>query len=145
MVSLEKSVIINRPVADVFAFVMNPANEPLINPSTLVYEQLNEGPIGVGSTIRIVNSFLGRQVESTFEVAEYELNRKRVMKSLSGPYPYEVANLFEAVDDGTRFTAKFQADIGGFFRLAEPIVNRMVDRQSDAVMANLKDLLEAKA
>ena len=37
------------------------------------------------------------------------------------------------------------AQIGGFFRLAEPIIARMMKRQVEADYANLKDLLEARA
>ena len=51
--------------------------------------------------------------------------------------------LFEPADGGTRFTQTFEAEIGGFFKLAEPLVGRAIRRQMDADMATLKDLLEA--
>ena len=143
MLSLEKSVIINRPVEEVFEFVMNPENESLWNPGTQKAEQTSDGPMGVGTTIHFVARFLGRTVDSEFEVIEYEANRKRVNKSISGPYPYEVTNLFESAEGGTKFTATAQFDIGGFYKLAEPLVARMADRQIESSFANLKDLLEA--
>jgi hypothetical protein len=34
-------------------------------------------------------------------------------------------------------------EVGGFFKLAEPIVARVAQRQADADNANLKDLMEA--
>jgi hypothetical protein len=34
--------------------------------------------------------------------------------------------------------------VGGFFRLAEPLVARVIRRQMEADMATLKDLLEAE-
>ena len=37
------------------------------------------------------------------------------------------------------------AKTGGFFRLAEPIVARMVQRQINADYANLEELLEAQS
>jgi hypothetical protein len=36
-------------------------------------------------------------------------------------------------------------DAEGFFKLAEPIVGRMLNRQTASDAANLKDLLEAQA
>jgi hypothetical protein len=101
--------------------------------------------MGVGTTIHYVARLLGRTVDTTFKVTEYEVNRKRVNKSLSGPYPYEITNRFESVNGGTQFTATAQLDIGGFFKLAEPLVGRIIDRQVDTGFANLKDLLEAQA
>jgi len=39
----------------------------------------------------------------------------------------------------------FEMETGGFFRLAEPLVARMIRRQSETDFAALKDLLEAQA
>lgn len=36
-------------------------------------------------------------------------------------------------------------DTGGFFRLAEPIISRIGQRQIEANFANLKDLIETQA
>jgi hypothetical protein len=38
-----------------------------------------------------------------------------------------------------------EAEAGGFFKLAEPVVNRMMQRQLEGNIANLKDILEAQA
>jgi len=35
------------------------------------------------------------------------------------------------------------ARTGGIFKLAEPVVNRMMQRQLESNLANLKDILEA--
>jgi hypothetical protein len=67
------------------------------------------------------------------------------MKSTSGPIPTEVDIIVESVDGGTKFTISAKAETGGFFKLAEPLVARMLDRQWDTNAGNLKDLLEAQA
>jgi hypothetical protein len=38
-----------------------------------------------------------------------------------------------------------EAEVGGFFKLAEPLVGRAARRQTETDMATLKDLLEAGA
>ena len=53
--------------------------------------------------------------------------------------------MFESFNGGTRVTVRGQAEPGGFFKLAEPIVGRMVKRLFEADAENLKDLLEAGA
>jgi hypothetical protein len=82
-------------------------------------------------------------MESTWEVTEHELNRKTAYKSTSGPIPYENSATLESVDEGTKVTLVGEYEVGGFFKLAEPIVARMGQRQADADFAMLKDLVEA--
>ena len=41
------------------------------------------------------------------------------------------------------FVVPYNAEVGGFFKLAEPLVARVVRRQMETDMATLKDLLEA--
>jgi hypothetical protein len=52
---------------------------------------------------------------------------------------------FEPVEGGTSFTMIGEGETGGFFKLAEPILNRMWQRQLEGMLANLKDILEAQA
>lgn len=143
MVKFEHSIVINRPVDEVFAFVTNPENDPLWIQSTQKAKQTSDGPMGVGATLSSQSRFLGRNVESAVVVTEYELNRKRTGKTTSGPIPAELSSIFEPVEGGTKVTSIGQMEIGGFFKLAEPVVGRMVSRQVEGDLANLKDLLES--
>jgi hypothetical protein len=43
----------------------------------------------------------------------------------------------------TKVTVHGEADVGGVFQLAEPMVERMAQRQWEASFENLKDVLEA--
>ncbi|UCE64403.1 MAG: SRPBCC family protein [Nitrospirota bacterium] len=144
MAEFEQSVVINRPVEKVFEFVSYPENEPLWVAGVQEAEQTSEGPMGVGTTLRSVGRILGRTIESTWEVTEYEVNRKRVVKNSSGPFPLEFVTVFKPVDAGTKITLTVQAEVGGFLKLAEPVLVRMVKRRNESQWANLKDLLEAE-
>ena len=140
----EHSVVIERPVQEVFAFSADPNNDALWLSSTLETEQTSEGPMGVGATFRNTTKFLGRRFDTTYEVTESEPPHKRCFRVTSGPVPGEVCYVFEPGEGGsTRFTQNFEAEVGGFFRLAEPLVARAIRRQMEADMATLKDLLEA--
>jgi uncharacterized membrane protein len=140
----EHSVVIDRPVEEVFAFATDPNNDPLWQSTSLETEQTSEGPLDVGATLRNTSKFLGRRIESTFEVTENEPPHRQCMRVTSGPIPGSGCYLFESADGGsTRFTQIFEAEVGGFFRLAEPLVGRALRRQMQADMATLKDLLES--
>ncbi len=145
MATLEISTVINRPVEEVFAFVSNPENYPKWVSGSSEVTITSAGHIGVGTTFRSVVTFLGRRIESEVEFTEYESNRSYAQKTTSGPIPIQSRVTFERVDGGTRFTNHQVAEPGGFFKLAEPLLVRMVKRQFEADAANLKDLMEAHA
>jgi carbon monoxide dehydrogenase subunit G len=107
-------------------------------------EITSEGPLGVGTKVRSVSHVLGRTVETTWEVAEYEVNRRKAVKSTSGPVPFEATSVFESVEGGTKLTFTIQAEAGGIFRLIAPVIIRMGKSQTENSFANLKALLEAQ-
>jgi uncharacterized protein YndB with AHSA1/START domain len=141
----EHTVLIDRPIEEVFAFVTDPDNDPLWHASTLEAQQTSEGAVGLGATYRVVLKFLGRQIETTYEITEYEPPTKHCVRITSGPIPAVGCLLLEPTDDGsTRFTQTLdRGELGFFFRLAEPLVRRAINRQSEADLATLKDLLES--
>ncbi len=145
MIKVENSVVINRPVDEVFEFVSNIENLPQWAGPVLEAKQTSDGPVGVGATQTQVAQFLGRKIETSHEVTEYEPNKKLSTKTTSGPLPMEVSYILEPAAGGTKVTLGGDIDAGGFFKLAEPIVGRMLNRQTASDAANLKELLEAQA
>ncbi|NIO67847.1 MAG: hypothetical protein GTN71_01985, partial [Anaerolineae bacterium] len=139
------SVVIDRPIDEVFEFVSNPDNDSQWQSGVLESSQTSEGPMGVGATSREVRQFLGRRIESTVEITEYEPNKKIGFKSTSGPIPFKATYIFEPVEGGTELSAVGEAEPGGFFKMAEPIAMRMFEREMKGNFANLKDILEAQA
>ena len=144
MAGYKQSVVINRPVEEVFEFSTNPENEPLWNAGIQKSEITSEGPMGVGTKVRSVSLVLGRTAESTWKVTEYVVNRKKTVKSTSGPIPFESFAVFESIEGGTKLTFTFQAESGGILKLIDPVIVRMMKRQTKNSFANLKELLEAR-
>jgi uncharacterized membrane protein len=144
MTKLESSVVINRPLEEVFAFATDIEKLPQWMAELVEAKQTSEGPLGVGTTVSAVAKPLGRRAESTQVVVEYQPNRKFAFKSTSGPVASEDETTFESVAGGTKLTRVTEAEMVGFFKLAEPLVVRMMQRQFDTNYATLKDLLEAQ-
>jgi hypothetical protein len=132
-------------VEEVFAFATRIESWNQWDTQLAEVKKTSEGPVGAGTTWQEVRHLMGRRMESSNEITEYEPNRKLSFKSTSGPFPVEGSYTFESVEGGTRVTMVGQGETGGFFKLADPIVARMVKRQLEAGSANLKDLLEAQA
>jgi len=142
---IETSIVINRPLEEVFAVLSNIENNPKWSSAFLEAKKTSAGPIGVGTTWRVVQKALGQRIEGEAEVTEYEPNRKCALKSRSGPIPAKIRQTFEPVEGSTRVSVVFEAEPGGFFKLAEPLVMSMLKRTLETDFANVKDLMEAHA
>jgi uncharacterized protein YndB with AHSA1/START domain len=143
MLKVEISCEIRRPVEEVFAYATDPAKIPEWKTSVLESRAEPVGPMRVGTQIRTVMRLLGRRIESTAEITELVPNRKVVQKTNS-PFPVEVTCLAEPTSAGTKVTATAVAEPGGFFKMAEPVLVRIVKRQGQAELKTLKELLEAR-
>ena len=142
----EHTVLIDRPIEEVFAFVTDPNNDSLWQAWTLETEQTSEGALDVGSTLRSTAKMLGRRIEVTMEVTQNDPPHRQCVRITSGPIPATGCYQLEPAEGGsTRFRQTLEGEVGGFFRLAEPVVGRVISRQTEADMATLRDLLESSA
>lgn len=141
MSMFEHSVLIRRPIEEVFAFLHDPANDPVWQTS-LVETRLSS-PMGVGATLTEVRHFLGKRAELTFEITEYEPPTRSSKRAVAGPVPISAGYILEPADGGTKVTMVGETDAHGFFRLAEPVFARMASRELETNAGHLKDLLEA--
>jgi uncharacterized protein YndB with AHSA1/START domain len=145
VINVEVSFVINRPVEEVFAFLSDLENNMKWRPGQVEATKTSTGPIGVGTTYRMVNNALGRRLEGEAEVTEYEPNRKFTSIGKSGFMPIVAQRIFEPIEGGTRVTFIATAEPHGFIELAEPLLARRAKAQLGADAANVKRLLEADA
>ena len=149
MARMEIGVVINCPIEEVCAYLNDVRNWPKWRSDVLEAEQTSEGPVGVGTTVRLVQQWMGQRSEAILEVTEYEPNRKLKYWGTSGPGSAEHTYTFEPVEGGTKVTFVAETEIGGFVKrlygLAEPVFMRMARRHMEDSFANLKDILEAQA
>lgn len=144
MVTVEASVDINRPIEEVFAYATDPTKAPEWSSMILESTLEGSGPIGVGSRFSVVAKVLGRRVDSTAEVTQYEPPRKCVVRAVSGPGQLEIERQLESIPEGTRYRSRLVGESGGLFKLADPIVGALLKRTVETDLHTLKALLEAK-
>ena len=72
MSKIERSIVIDRPVNEVFNFVHEPRNDASWQTTLIESTQVDDGPLRVGTQIRERRRFLGIQVEMTKEITEFE-------------------------------------------------------------------------
>jgi hypothetical protein len=84
MEGFELSIVLDRPIEEVFGFLTNLENDLKWRREWVEAVKTSEGPIGIDSTFRLVGEFLGRKIPTTYEVIEYEPNRSAAMPLLAG-------------------------------------------------------------
>jgi quercetin dioxygenase-like cupin family protein len=144
LIRIERSVEIERPPEEVFAFVADLRNDSRWNSAIDEVRQTSEGPLDVGTTFRTAAHFLGRRFETPEKVTEYEPDRKLSTEVSSGPLRFTGSRIVEGVAGGTRLTLTAEGRSGGFFGIAEPIFARLAARRLETELSKLKDLLEAR-
>ena len=145
MEGFELSIVLNRPVEEVFVILSNLENDVKWRREWVDASKTSEGPIGVGSTFRLVGQFLRWRSETEYKVIEYERNRMTAWKTVSGPLPLTFRRTFEPVEGGTRVTIRYEAEPRGFLKLAMPLLARMGKRQLEGDFPKLKELMETRA
>ena len=86
---------------------------------------------------------MGHRIQSTFQVTEYETNKKYGFKSLSGPLQSFTTYTFSLASGYTKITLVTQAIVVNFVELNENILEKKLKKQLKENLAMLKSLLEA--
>ena len=144
MISINVSMLILRPIWEVFDFISKPENNTQWQYGSIESVQLSAGNLQVGTVFSSFGHFMGRRIQSNFEVTEYEASKSYGFETISGPIQLQTSYSFEAVDHGTTVIVSSLINPGGFFKLLDPIVARAAKKQFKENLARLKALLEAR-
>jgi hypothetical protein len=136
--TFENTVMIRRPIADVFAFLADFENIPEWNYAIVETHKVSEGPVGVGTIYQQVRSVPSRS-EERFEVTAYNPPRQLEIHGQLGPFPSRLSYALDAIVEGTRVTNTVELELRGPGRVLGRVA---VPRIRDAVAANLQKLKE---
>jgi uncharacterized protein YndB with AHSA1/START domain len=142
VIAFSFDVVVNRPVAEVFAYVTDPSKLSEWQTNTVEVEQLTDGPLGVGTRLREVHAAGRKRVEQVVEVTAYEPERRFDLDLVEGPLPLNARHTFEAVAGGTVIHFAAEGRAPGAMRLAEPLLKPILRSQFRRHYARLKERLE---
>lgn len=141
MIQVESSVVIHKPLAEVYAFVTDGAHSTEWQGGVVSVE--NEGPPNtVGSKFTETRKFLGQEMKTTLEITEVVLNAKWAAKVVKGPVPYQVTVTFEASGEGVKMATRVEGEPTGFFKMAEGMVASQLEKSIAENGQRLKKILE---
>jgi uncharacterized protein YndB with AHSA1/START domain len=141
--SIQSSVVINRPIEDVFAVLTNVENTGKWFPADVKEWWTSDPPHGLGSTRRARVKMGLITTENDAVATVYEPPTRAVMKGTSKNALSEADLRFTAVDGGTRVDTQIGFLMTGAARLFEGMFIRWYGKSWDQGMVNLKRMMEA--
>ncbi len=142
MAKIHHSVTINQPVEQVFAFIRDTRNTARWHPSLSEARATLEGPAQIGTQVTEVRTFIGRKMESTYEIVDLEPNKRIGLKSVSGPFPFKGTITFESLGNATRMTFDADTQPRGFLKLADGMIAGMLQKELETDLSTAKHVVE---
>jgi uncharacterized protein YndB with AHSA1/START domain len=144
MANLEASVVIARPVGEVFDFILAPEQHaPLIDPSVSTVLRTPEGPIGPGTTLRFQIQRNGKLEASNARVLAVEFPRRIGFEVEVGPVRPRCDLLLDPDAQGTRVTVRVDPSSLGKFRFLGGVFQKKAEQATSERLAKLKAVLES--
>jgi len=142
-VDIESTVRVECHAEKAFAFIADFENNPNWQGGMVSARWTSDPPVGVGSTYDQEARFMGKTIITRFQVTAYEPGRSISIESVESTFPLQITRRVEPTDTGCVITAHVRGQPGGLFKLAAPLMRRMVKRSVDKDYARLKALLES--
>jgi len=145
MTRCAKSIVINRPVDDVFEYMNDVRREPEWQPQLIEAEQSPAGPTAVGSRRRYVSEFMGKRLVNTYVVKIYEPNDRLVVETTKDSVLDASSEIrWEAVPEGTRVTMALDGRPKGALRFVPAsILESTFENEVVTTLNRLKERLES--
>ena len=139
------TVVIDRPIDDVFAFLADGENDPKFSPRVLEIAKTTDGPPGVGTRYASTVKDAGMKTKREFELTEFEPpmrirwaeRSKNLVTAREGGYD------LERVGDGTRVTIHNVLEGHGLGKLIAPLALRAARKGADDFGKSIKAAVEA--
>jgi len=142
MINIISSTHIYQPIKKVFEFISNPENDFQWQYGTLASTPLSENIAALGACFQTIGNFMGHRIQSTFEVTEFDPNKKYSFKSLSGPLQSFTTYTLTLASGYTQLNLLTQANVVNFVELNENILEKKLKKQLKENLAMLKSILE---
>ena len=143
MASATRSVVINRPPADVWRFVADGLNNPRWRPSVIDISLASGAPGAVGAVYKqTMKGPMGGKVAGDYRIAESVEPSRLKFEVIAGPA--RPTGLFEVAPEGggARLTFTLSLKPAGLMRLMEGMIQSTMNAEVEN-LTSLKAALEA--
>jgi carbon monoxide dehydrogenase subunit G len=139
-VDFKHTIEIARPADHVFELLANPEQNPRWQAGMASCQITSEGTFGVGSTYAQQAHFMWKQIDTQFQVTDFQAGRSVSIESTVSTFPIQVTRSVEPLgEDRCSVTAHIRGQPTGLLKLFSPMVASSVRKD----YAKLKTMLEA--
>ncbi len=144
MLTVDESIVINKPRIEVWEFMSDPDNVPVYNGNIVEYEMVSGEKTEPGRVCHGVVKVAGRRLELTDELVEVEPGSRSKLVSEDATIPYTLSLTYEDEGDGTRVSWHQEMEsLKGVFKFADPIVMKLYTRDVRSNLEKAKTILES--
>ena len=141
----ESEIIVNKPVAESWAFMDNPDTMHKWQPG-LVSTEAVSGELGqVGSKMKMNFDDNGRKIELVETILERGENFIHTSYDTSGVYNTIETRMSAVGEDQTKISMVSDFKFSGFFRFVAPLMRGSFKKQTQLNLTRLKDAIEQYA
>ncbi|WP_375499274.1 SRPBCC family protein [uncultured Jatrophihabitans sp.] len=148
MITVEREVVIERPLAHVFAYLSDFTHTEQWDPGTVTTVRTDgDGPLVVGATFHNTSEYRGRRTELDYRVVRLDPDEHLTFTGVNKTVEATDDLTFrsEPGEDGEHTVITYRAHFRfkGVFRLAEPLLRKGFQPIADDTVIQLKRTLES--
>ncbi|KKQ53156.1 hypothetical protein A2865_02585 [Candidatus Woesebacteria bacterium RIFCSPHIGHO2_01_FULL_39_17] len=144
MAKVSASVVINKPIQEVFKYTASPVNGPAFIPNLNENTNIQPEQPGLGQTFDWRFNMAGVDLKGKAEVTEYEASHKVTIKT-TGDSNTTWIYTFQEESGGTQVSAEVDYEIveSALQKIANRVlIDKLNQRTAEQMLENLKTILE---
>ncbi|WP_020157397.1 SRPBCC family protein [Methylobacter marinus] len=143
----EASIEIDKSIHDVFSFIGEHFfdNYPKWAQEVVEFEPLDGKQVFVGAKAKQVRKDSGAEVESVFEITDYQPFIKLIFQGLTAPYKHSYLLASGEQAQPTHLTFRFELlELEVFMRPFEKLIRVAIEDGAENTVENIKNLIAAE-
>ena len=146
MIKVDREIDVDRPAAEVFERLTRIEDLPRWQPAIVEAELTSPGPIGAGSTIRVVALAGGKRTEAVGTITEFVRPDVIGLTASAGPADVTARVVVTPLaDTSCRVALGTTIKLGGMLRFVEGMARSRIEAEAPAAAAAVKEWLEAES
>jgi carbon monoxide dehydrogenase subunit G len=144
MAGFKRSVVIDRPIEEVFDFATDLTNAPVFMPSCTKTELITEGGMKAGAKFKETRAMNGKERTAVIEIVEHQ--RPAVHSARAGMMGFQATYIFRFFPEGTGTRVELEAVVTGNFLwwLFLDMMARMMEKEDGEFLNRLRNAMQPK-
>jgi ligand-binding SRPBCC domain-containing protein len=145
LINIRKTIDVQGCPEHVFEFLVKPTNiVEYVGPIRRLHG-MNRPAVTAGTELTVTVAFLGVHFEQRAACTLHQPPVRFECCSIGGPFTFRAGFVLQALPDGTQLRGWGDASAPALFRLAEPVLGVLIERQVERDLGRLRRMLDLPA